>query len=415
MRGRAVALRELLRAADVRGARRLHNVADARRAARRRLPSVVYDYVDGAADDELALWRNEAAFGSVTFRPKMGSGCVSASIASRVLGADVAVPVILAPCGLVRLLHRDGAAGVARAAASRGTVSVLSTVAGSSIEEVTSQTGARVWFQLYASGGIREAEMLCRRASECGVEVLVVTVDIPALGNRERDVRHGVTPPLRVDSHNAVALGVQVFTKPRWAAELAATGLRLARPSARSSGPGDSALQGRASPFSWDDLARLRAVWAGALVVKGVLSGEDGARAVDAGADAIVVSNHGGRQLDNAPATLHALPDVVAEVGGKVDVLVDGGIRRGAHVVAALALGARAVMIGRPYLYGLAAAGEPGVERVVDILASELRRCMVLLGCPSIEDLGPQWLEGLDAPVPGARRAWPSAPHGSTA
>jgi L-lactate dehydrogenase (cytochrome) len=387
------ALDDFLARADARSALRLHSVHDARRAAKKRLPAVVFDYVEGAADDELTMRRNDEAFASVAFRPKMASGMIQPRLGTTVLGRPLDLPVLLAPCGLVRLMHPDGPAGVARAATARGTVSVLSTVAGHPVEDVAAESETPLWFQLYAAGGRPEAEALCDRAAAAGVEALVITVDTPTLGNRERDVRHGVAPPLRVDAHNAVPLGFQVFGRPRWALQLAATGIRLSRRGAGPSGHGSGMLSAVASPFTWDDVQHLRARWQGPFVVKGVLSGEDARRAVDAGADAVVVSNHGGRQLDGAPATLDALPGVVAAVGGDVEVLVDGGVRRGAHVVAALALGARAVLIGRPYLFGLAAAGERGVERVLDILAGEMRRTMVLMGCTSVDQLGPGWLE----------------------
>lgn len=383
--------RDLLARADAHVAERLHNVEDARRAARRRLPAVVFDYVDGGADDEITMRRNEAAFASVEFQTKMASGETDPVLGTEVLGTAVDLPVLLAPCGLVRLMHPDGAVGAARAAAARGTVSVLSTVAGNSIEEVVTDAGVKPWFQLYAAGGRSDAEQLCGRAADAGIDVLVVTVDTPTLGNRERDVRHGVTPPLRIDARNATPLGAQVLLRPRWALQLATTGIRLARRGAGPRGLGSGLLQSVASPFSWDDVAYLRRRWAGKLIVKGVLSAGDGRRAVDAGADAVIVSNHGGRQLDGAPATLRALPGMVDAVGADVEVYVDGGIRRGAHVVAALALGARAVFIGRPYLYGLAAAGEHGVVRVIDVLRAEMRRTMTLLGCSSVAELGPSW------------------------
>lgn len=383
----------LLDAADARAAARLQTVADARRAARRRLPPVVFDYIDGGADEEVTMRANEAAFAARAFRPRAAAGRLDPSLGTTVLGTPLDLPVILAPCGLARLFHPDGPAGAARAAASRGTVSVLSTVAGSPLEEVMEQAGTAVWFQLYASGGRPQAEVLCQGASDAGAEVLMVTVDTPALGNRLRDIRHGVAPPLRIDAHNAVQLGAQVLVKPRWALRLAGTGLRLSR---RGAGPandgGTGMLTMAASPFSWDDVAHLRDRWRGRLMVKGVLTGDDARRAVDAGADAVVVSNHGGRQLDGAPATLAALPEVVAAVGDRTEVLLDSGVRRGSHVVMALALGARAVLVGRPYLYGLAAAGQHGVERVLDILAAEMHRTLLLLGCPSVEELGPEWM-----------------------
>ena len=354
---------------------------------------MVFDYVDGGADDEVTMRRNEDAFAAVAFRPKMASGNVEPRLGVTVLGTEIDFPVLLAPCGLVRLLHADGPTGVARAAASRGTVSVLSTVSGSPVEVVAGESKAPLWFQLYSSAGLSEADSLCDRAAAAGVDVLMVTVDTPTLGNRERDVSHGVAPPLRVDAHNAVPLGLQVLARPRWAAQLAATGIRLSRKGAGPVGHGSGLLSSVASPFSWDDLVHVRNRWHGQFVVKGVLSGADARRAVDSGADAVVVSNHGGRQLDGAPATLQTLPGVVAAVGGDVEVLIDGGIRRGSHVVAALALGARAVLIGRPYLFGLASAGEQGVVRILDILRAEMHRTMVLMGCSSVDQLSPDWLE----------------------
>lgn len=375
-----------------RAASRLHSVRDARGAAQRRVPTVVFDYVDGGADDEVTMRRNAAAFAGVTFRPRMAGGPFDPALETSVLGTRLALPVILAPCGLVRLLHPDGAAGAARAAGRRGTVSVLSTVAGTPVEEVAAAAGVPMWFQLYAAGGLEEAERLCDQAADAGIEVLVVTVDTPSLGNRLRDVHNGVAPPLRVDAHNVVPLGAQVLRRPLWAVQLAATGIRLSRRGAGPSGHGSGMLQAVASPFSWADVSHLRSRWPGHLVVKGVLGGEDARNALDAGADAVVVSNHGGRQLDGAPATLEVLPEIVASVGDDAEVLVDGGIRRGADVVAALAMGARAVLIGRPYLYGLAAAGQPGVERVLSVLEAEMRRTMLLLGCRSVEELDARWL-----------------------
>ncbi len=389
---RSTIVRRLSRSLDERAATRLHSVEDARRAARRRLPAVVYDYVEGAADDEVTMARNASACAGVTFRPRMAGGPFEPRLDTTVLGTRVALPVLLAPCGLVRLLHPDGPAGVARAAVGRGTVSVLSTVAGSPVEDVAAAAGVPMWFQLYAAGGLAEADALCGRALDAGVEVLVITVDTPALGNRTRDVRNGVAPPLRIDTRNAVPLGFQVLRRPLWAAQLAATGLRLSTRGAGPAGHGSGMLQAVASPFSWGDVAHLRARWPGSLVVKGILGGHDARRAIEVGADAVVVSNHGGRQLDGGPATLDVLPEVVDAAGRDAEVLVDGGIRRGSHVVAALALGARAVMVGRPYLYGLAAAGEDGVTRVLELLEWEMRRAMLLLGCRSVQDLGPSWL-----------------------
>lgn len=392
--------------------RAILNVADARRRARRVLPRVVFDYVDGGADDERTMARNVAAYGEVAFRPRMATDCGEPHLATSVLGTEVSLPVLLAPCGLVRLLHPDGAAGAAAAARAAGTVSVLSTVAGASLEEVAAASAGPKWFQLYAAGGRQEAQEIMGRAHGAGFEALVVTVDTPALGNRERDLRNGVSPPLRLDAHTAIALGPQVLARPRWALRMLRDGVSLlGRPTSGAAVPppdqnpgglgsvggglgAAGAVAMLASPFTWDDIAWIRQRWDRPLVVKGLLSSDDARQAVDAGADAVVVSNHGGRQLDGAPATLAVLPEVVDAVDARTQVLVDGGIRRGGDVVKALALGARAVLIGRPYLYGLAVAGHGGVGQVLEVLRTEMRRTMRLLGCPSVAQLDASWLQG---------------------
>ena len=378
------------------------SVADARRRARRSLPRVVYDYVDGGADDEVTMAENEAAWRRLAFRPRMGLEVGEPELGTTVLGTPVSLPVLLAPCGLVRLMHPDGAAGAGRAANAAGTIWTLSSVAGATLEAVAPAGGHR-WFQLYASGGRDEAAGIVERAAAAGYEALVVTVDTPALGNRERDARNGVRSPLRLDARAAIALGPQVLARPGWALRMARGGvstLRRPRPerTAATQPAGGVAAAGAvamlASPFTWEDVAWIRRRWSQPLVVKGVLSGPDARRAVDAGADAVVVSNHGGRQLDGAPATARMVPEVAAAVGEAAEVLVDGGIRRGGDVVKALALGARAVLVGRPYLYGLAVGGQGGVERVLEVLRTEMARTMRLLGCTSVTELDPSYLEG---------------------
>jgi len=383
-----------------------HNVADARRRAGRTLPRVVFDYVEGGADDEVTLGRNEEAFRDLVLRPRMASD-VDPDLTTVVLGTELAIPVLLAPCGLVRLMHPDGAAGALRAARSNGTVSVLSSVAGVALESLAHEPGHK-WFQIYAAGGRSEAAGTMVRAEEAGYEVLVVTVDTPALGNRERDIRNGVKPPLRLDARTAISLGPQVLTHPRWAIRMMRDGISLlGRPPAPSAGaegsPDTASIDRRfaaagavamlASPFTWADVAWMREQWSRPLVVKGILSGEDAERAVDAGADGVIVSNHGGRQLDGGPATISVLPEVVATVGDRTEVMLDGGVRRGGDVVKALALGAKAVLIGRPYLYGLAAAGQLGVEQVLDVLRIEMTRSMRLMGCASVARLDRSWLQ----------------------
>jgi L-lactate dehydrogenase (cytochrome) len=382
----------------------MRNVGDARARARRVLPRVVFDYVDGGADDEVTMAENVDAFRRLTFRPRAGADGGRPTLSTSVLGTPLSLPVLLAPCGLIRLLHPDSAGGVARAASSRGTAWVLSTVAGVGLEEAAGGGGHR-WFQLYASGGRPEAADLIERADGAGYEALVVTIDTPALGNRERDARNGVRSPLRIDARSAVALGPQVLARPRWALRMIRDGVSmLRRPPASSAGERPAPAGGLkaagavamlASPFTWSDVAWMRERWPKPLVVKGVLRAEDAVAAADAGADAVIVSNHGGRQLDGAPATARVLPEVVDAAGERLEVLVDGGIRRGGDVVKALALGARAVLVGRPYLYGLAVAGQHGVEQVLDILGDEMARTMRLLGCSSVSELDRSWLQDL--------------------
>ena len=382
----------------------IRNVADARARARRVLPRVVFDYVDGAADDEVTMAENELAFRRLAFRPRVGFDTGEPQLATTVLGTDVAFPVLLAPCGLVRLMHPDGAHGVAGAATSRQTAWVLSSVAGVTLEDAAGGGGHR-WFQLYSSGGRDEARSIVERAEAAGYEALVVTIDTPALGNRERDARNGVRSPLRLDAHTAVALGPQVLARPRWAWRMIRDGVSVTRRPGRAEASGRSTPSGGlaaagavamlASPFTWSDVEWLRGRWSKPLLVKGVLRGDDARHAADAGADAVIVSNHGGRQLDGAPATARVLPEVVDAVGDRVEVLMDGGVRRGGDVVKALALGARAVFVGRPYLYGLAVNGQLGVEQVLDVLRQEMARTMRLLGCGSVKELDRSYLQDL--------------------
>jgi L-lactate dehydrogenase (cytochrome) len=382
--------------------REFHNVADVRRRAGRVLPRVVFDYVEGGADDEVTLARNEQAFRDLVLRPHMAVD-VDPDLATSVLGTKVTMPILLAPCGLVRLMHPDGAAGALRAARSQGTVSVMSSVAGVELESLTNEPGHK-WFQLYSSGGRDEAEGTIARAQAAGFEALVVTVDTPALGNRERDLRNGVKPPLRLDARTAMLLGPQVLLRPRWGFRMLRDGISMMSGGGSASAvPATASTDQRfatagaiamlASPFTWADIAWMRKQWSGPLVVKGILSGDDALRSVDAGADAVVVSNHGGRQLDGAPATAQVLPEVADAVGGQAEVLIDGGVRRGGDVVKALALGAKAVLIGRPYLYGLIVNGQQGVEQVLQMLRAEMARSMRLLGCPSVEQLDRSWLQ----------------------
>jgi isopentenyl diphosphate isomerase/L-lactate dehydrogenase-like FMN-dependent dehydrogenase len=351
---------------------------------------VVFDYVDGGAEDERTMKANTDAFAALTFRPHMGTGTTDPSTSVRLFGENLSIPVILAPCGLVRLVHPDGGIGAAGAASSQGTISVLSTVAGAQLEEVAASTSAPMWFQLYAADRSVAGDLV-ERAATAGYKAIVVTVDTPVLGRREREIRNGVQPPLRINPAGAVRLGPQILMKPGWAWRMARSGLRL-----ESLGGGRRSLISTTSilsPFRWSDIEWIREQWSGPLLVKGLLTADDAKRAVACGADAVIVSNHGGRQLEGAPATLRALPEVADAVGDTAEVLMVGGVRRGSDVIKAIALGARAVLIGRPYLYGLATGGQGGVEQVLRILRDEMSRTLSLMGCRDVADLDPSWIE----------------------
>jgi L-lactate dehydrogenase (cytochrome) len=381
---------------------RLKTVADGRELARRALPKVVFDYVDGAAESERTMHANEDAFGELGFVPKMavpGLG-VTPSLATTVLGQSVALPVLLAPVGFTRAMSPGGDVAGATAAKAAGTIFVHSSMSGHTMEEVAPAAAGTAWFQLYGLGGRSGAEQLVRRAREAGYTALVVTVDTPIPGNRERDLHHGVTMPLRVTRETAARFAPQAIARPGWLYRFARDRFSMDLALAKGLGPADAPLsideavvQWVLSPVTWDDFGWLREAFGGPVLAKGVLGAADARRAVDAGATGVIVSNHGGRQLDDVPAAVVALDAVVREVGGEVEVLMDGGIRRGSDVAKALALGARAVLVGRPWAWALAAAGEPGVERVLSILRTELDRTLRLVGVGSVAELDRSVLE----------------------
>lgn len=377
-------------------ARRLLNVDAARRAARRGLPRVVFDYVDGGSGDERTLADNRRAFTEVMLRPRAGFPPGQPDLATTVLGTPLNHPVLLAPCGMMGTVHPDGEAAVARVAERQGTIAVFSTYSSQTLESIAAASAGPKWFQLYFLGGRPGAEWLIDRAVRSEYDALVVTLDTNVPATRERDVRNGVRFPILLNVSTAARFGPQALLRPRWLARFARAGFPLeianARPVAGDSPRLDQSTTLLDSAPGWDDLAWIRDRWGGRLVVKGLLTADDTRRAIDAGADAVVVSNHGGRQLDGVPGTLRALPDVVAAAGDRVEVLLDSGVRRGSDVVKALALGARAVLVGRPYLYGLGAAGEAGVERILDLFAAEIVETLQLLGCASVRDLDPTWL-----------------------
>jgi L-lactate dehydrogenase (cytochrome) len=377
---------------------RVINIADFRRLAKKRLPAVVFAYIDGGAEDEVTLRENCAAFADITFRPRQCVAVPSCDLRTTVLGTTFELPFLLAPVGFCRMFYPKGELHAARAAHDAGTGYILSTFSGTRLEEVRSATGGPLWFQLYVPGGRAVAEATIARAKAAGYTTLVVTIDTPVSGMRERDFRYGVRPLLQGDLWGSLPYAWQFVTRPRWVLDYIADGRPRVFPNVELPGKGampcgDVATLLESALVTWNDLRWMRDAWQGPLIIKGVHTGDDARRAMDAGADAVVVSNHGGRQLDGVSATLRALPEVLDAVDGRIEVLMDGGIRRGSDIVKAICLGARAVLLGRAYAWALGAAGGPGVARAIDILRTDLVRTMRLLGCEAIRRLDRSYID----------------------
>jgi L-lactate dehydrogenase (cytochrome) len=376
--------------------RTFHSFVDVRRTARRRLPRMLFDFVDGGADGEVTLRRNEDSLAAISLRPHVLVDVGRRDLTTTVVGQQLTLPVILGPAGLQGLMHRAGEPAAARCAHEAGTVYVLSAGSSHSLEDVRAATPGPLWFQLYLWGDRAWSEAMVARVADAGFSALCLTVDTPVGGRRVRDLRNGMSIPFRVTP----SLAWDAITKPRWLPNAYAN-LRTHRgnfpslPGAPAGALSTAAWTTRMMNPSatWEELKWLRARWPGDLVVKGILSPDDARRAVDEGADAIVVSNHGGRQLDGTPATIDALPGVVAAVGDQADVLIDGGFRRGSDVVKALALGARACLVVRPYLFGLA-TGPEGPRWVLELLREEIDTTLALLGASSVASLDPSYVEG---------------------
>jgi (S)-mandelate dehydrogenase len=362
---------------------RAQSIEDLRLMARRRLPCAMFDFIDGGAEDELTLRANREAFERLEFRPRVLVDVERLDTRTELLSAEAPLPLAVSPTGMSGVAWPKAELEIARAAAKRGIPYTLATPATSSIEEVAREVGerlgGRLWFQLYVLRHPEILEKLVARALAAGYEALVVTVDLAAGGKRERDARNGLAIPLRPNPRNVADL----LRHPRWLAQMALRGfpkfvnlLDLVDAAARPGGIVAFVANELDSGFDAVKLARLRERWPRKLLVKGVQRGDDAERAVAVGADAVIVSNHGGRQLDGARASLDVLPEVVRAVGARVPVLVDGGVRRGSDIVKARLLGAQAAMVGRATLYGAAVAGEAGAERALAILSEEFRRTM---------------------------------------
>jgi (S)-mandelate dehydrogenase len=374
---------------------RAWNIEDLRGMAKRRLPRAIFDFFDGAAEDEITLRENRAAFERVRLAPKVLAGVARIDTATTILGARSKLPIAIGPTGGIGFGWPFADVGVARAAAAAGIPYTLSTMATASIERIAREAGGRLWFQAYI---FRERDMtlgLVERAGQFGYEALMVTVDVPVGGKRERDFRNDFAIRFRFTPRNVLDFA----SHPGWVLSVLRHGMPVLEnvvglaPEAKSTAEIASSVgQFWDADFDWDGLKAMRDRWPGKMLVKGILRADDAARLASIGVDAVVVSNHGGRQLDGAVAGLDALPPIVRAVKGKMSVLVDGGVRRGVDVVKALALGAEGVMLGRATLYGACAAGEAGAARALHILGDELVRAMQLSGVRSVGEIGPDLL-----------------------
>ena len=367
-------------------------IEDFRPIARQRLPKPVFDYLDGGAEGEVTLRENCRVFNDVTFRPRHAVALASCGMCTTVLGFKLSLPFMLAPVGYSRMMHPGGEVAAARAAGRAGTGYILSTISGHRLEDVRAGSTGPVFYQLYLMGGRGAAEGAIERARVAGFNGLVVTIDTPVSGIRERDYRNGLKELISGGVFEKIPYVGQMLSRPGWLFEYLRDGGLPGLPNVVIPGNGQMPLVDinaalAESAVTWADLKWIREVWKGPIVIKGVLTGDDARRSIDEGAAAISVSNHGGRQLDGVPASLRALPEVVDAVKGQIEVLMDGGVRRGTDVVKAICMGARAVLCGRAYAYGLAAAGEDGVDRAIEILRTDLERTLRLLGCGSVGQL----------------------------
>ena len=364
------------------------NLDDFQRIARRRLPSVAFDMLAGGAGDEWAVRRNGEAFASVSFRPKSLVDVTKRSVATCLFGRETSLPVLLAPAGAGQIIRPDAELAVARAASKADAIYVLSTLTSCPLEEVASAAGdGTLWYQLYLPHSRDETEALLERVARARYEVLVITVDTPTIGARESDTRNKLTIPVKASPK----LIWEGMSRPAWSAEFirASHPFSLRQRILRRSSQADaqSAITAMQWPVTSDDIRFLRQRWDGPLIVKGIMRSDECAQYLDLGVDGFVVSNHGGRQLDNLPGTFDVLAEVVDAVAGRATVLLDGGIRRGEDVLKAIAMGASAVLVGRPYLFALAAGGQAGVEEMIEMLRVEIDRAMALLGVCSLDAL----------------------------
>jgi L-lactate dehydrogenase (cytochrome) len=371
---------------------KVFNIEDLRKIARQKLPKPLFNYIDGGADDETNVLGNAKAFDRVRLVPEYLVDVARIDTTTRVLGREISMPLLLAPTGMTRLFHHDGESAVSRAAAAAGTYYCLSTVGSTSIEDVAAACAGPKCFQIYVMKDRSLTREFIQRCKDAKYDALTLTVDIPVAGNRERELRYGFSMPPRLNLAGIIGFAARpgwvyrALTHPK--AILANVAHKIPAGSSQST----SLIEYIASQFdpsvTWDDLEWMIAEWGGPFAIKGILSPADARRAVDRGVTAIMVSNHGGRQLDGTLSAFDALGPILDEVGGACEVICDGGIRRGTQVLKALARGATACSMGRPYLYGLAAGGQTGVSKAVELLRAEIVRGMGLIGCRNIGEIG---------------------------
>ena len=370
-----------------------HNIEALRALARKRLPRMVFDYIDGGSDDEITLGRNDRRYGDYELNFKSLVDISNINLETRVMGARSRAPIIVTPTAAQRLFNpRAGEAAVARAAKAKGLVYCLSTLASTTIEDIAQYTDGPKWFQVYVWKDRAIVEKAMERARAAGFTGLILTVDVPVAGNRERDHLNAFTMPPKINARTVS----QVLARPGYLWDMATTPEILAANWADMDTGGMGIIQFLDSQFdrtvTWEDAKWMKEAWGGPFAIKGIARPDDARRCIDVGADAVWVSNHGGRQLDTAPATIDTLPDIVAAVHGQAEIILDGGIRRGTDIIKALALGATAVAVGRPYLFGLGAGGQAGVERALDILLIALERDMALVGASKLSELTPDFV-----------------------
>ena len=368
-----------------------YNIDDLRLLAKKRVPRAVFDYADGAAEDELTKDNNRDAFRKWKFIPDVLVDVAEVDTQTKVLGTEMPYPFALGPTAISYLFHHSGEPAVARAASERNFPSTLSSIASTNIEDYADASDCSVWYQMYVWKNREISNDFIKRCKEKNYKAIMLTVDVPVGGKRERDLRSGMTIPPRLTLSSIIDAA---FHPSWWWNFIFGPKIKFANVKERFMGKNKNFsnmmtyMNQQFDPsVTWDEAKEIASMWGGPFAIKGLMNADDAEKAIEIGASAIVISNHGGRQLDSAVAPIDVLPEIAERVNGRVEILIDGGIRRGTDIVKAIALGADACLIGRPWVYGLAAKGEKGVGLVIDILSSEVTRTLQLLGCKSIKDV----------------------------